>query len=130
MFMQYIIKALGFLFVFTSLSHAQNDESDKKCYTGIFAEYNTLILTHNLKLYSDFNFYQKEFIIGLQPGAEIVYSFSGAERTFYSAVPFMILICWAQLNYFLIMEFLLNRLPAYLIVTDRGTVEMITHYFL
>jgi len=68
---------------------SQNYGSERKIYNGIYLEYNTLILTHNLKLYSDLNYFKNEnLILNLQPGFEFIYSLSGAEREFYSGSPY------------------------------------------
>ncbi|MDZ7623013.1 MAG: hypothetical protein U5J96_01010 [Ignavibacteriaceae bacterium] len=68
---------------------AQNQNIENKFYTGVFLEYNTLIITHNVKLYSDLNLYNnKTFILSLQPGGEFIYSLPGAERGFYSGSPY------------------------------------------
>ena len=67
----------------------QNQESKTQIYSGVFAEYNTLILTHNLKLFSDFNYYNDDkVILSIQPGVEFIYSFPGAEKTFYPNSPY------------------------------------------
>jgi hypothetical protein len=57
---------------------AQNENPETEFYSGVFAEYNTLILlTHNLKLYSDLNYFKNEEVIySIQPGVEFVYSFA------------------------------------------------------
>ena len=82
--------AIIFLFVLSHQAFAQNQNSEAKYYSGVFAEYNTLILlTHNLKLYSDWNYFKNEkVILSIQPGVEFVYSIPGAERTFYPGSPY------------------------------------------
>ena len=85
--MPHIIKILIILLFISFQSSPQS--KDTESFSGIFTEYNTLILTHNLKLYSDFNFYTMgDVIIGVQPGAEIIYSLPGAEKNIYSGSPY------------------------------------------
>lgn len=69
---------------------SQSEISGNKFYSGIYLEYNTLfLLTHNLKLYTDLNYFKNEkLILSLQPGVEFIYSLPGAERTFYPGSPF------------------------------------------
>ncbi len=43
---------------------AQNQNSETKLYNGVYVEYNTLILlTHNLKLFTDLNYYKDENVV-------------------------------------------------------------------
>ncbi len=86
-FKVYIVIIFSFLLgneVFT-----QNQNIENKFYSGVFLEYNTLIVTHNLKLYSDLNLYSNDnLILSFQPGGEFIYSLAGAERGFYSGSPY------------------------------------------
>jgi len=77
------------IFIPISGIHSQIENS-KKFYTGVFFEYNTLfLLTHNIKLHTDLNYYGNDkLILSVQPGAEIIYSIPGAEWTFYPGSPF------------------------------------------
>ena len=73
-----------FSFLLGNEVFAQNHNIENKFYSGVFLEYNTLIVTHNLKLYSDLNYYKDEnFVLSFQPGFEFIYSLAGAEKGFY-----------------------------------------------
>lgn len=81
--------AIIYSLLFGNEIFSQNQNIENKFYTGVFLEYNTLILTHNLKLYSDLNLYNNEnLILSFQPGGEFIYSLPGAERGFYSGSPY------------------------------------------
>ena len=68
---------------------AQNQNVENKFYTGVFLEYNTIIVTHNIKLYSDLKLYANEnLILSMQPGCEFVYCIHGADNGFYSGSPY------------------------------------------
>jgi hypothetical protein len=68
---------------------SQTKSTELKIYNGVFLEYNTLILTHNLKLFTDLNYYKDEkVVISFQPGFEFIYSLPGAERGFYKNSPY------------------------------------------
>lgn len=78
-----------FSFLLGNEVFAQNHNIENKFYSGVFLEYNTLIVTHNLKLYSDLNLYRNDnFILSFQPGGEFIYSLPGDERGFYSGSPY------------------------------------------
>lgn len=69
---------------------AQDQKSETKYYSGVFAEYNTLLLlTHNIKLYSDLNYFKNEkVILSIQPGVEFILGIFGAEHNFYRGNPY------------------------------------------
>lgn len=87
--MRYYIVLIFFL-ISSDGVFAQNQNSETKLYNGVYVEYNTLILlTHNLKLFTDLNYYKDEnVVISLQPGAEFIISLGGADRGFYSGSPY------------------------------------------
>ena len=81
--------AIIFLFGSSNQAFAQSKNSETEYYSGVFTEYNTLIISHNLKLYSDLNYFENEkVILSLQPGAEFILGIAGAHRGFYSGNPY------------------------------------------
>ena len=86
--MRYYIVLIFFLISSNGVL-AQNQNSETKLYSGVFVEYNTLILlTHNLKLFTDLNYYKDENVVmSLQPGAEFIISFSD-KSGFYRGSPY------------------------------------------
>jgi hypothetical protein len=86
--LKYLI-SIVFLLITIQQIFGQNQNTKTKLYTGIFLEYATLVVTHDIKLYSDLNYYSNEKIImSLQPGFEFIYSLPGAERTYYPGSPY------------------------------------------
>jgi len=88
-FILYFISLILLLFS-SHQAFAQDQKFETKYYNGVFAEYTTLILlTHNLKLYSDLNYFKSEkVILSIQPGVEFIYSIPGAERTYNRGSPY------------------------------------------
>ena len=86
--MRYYIVLIFFLISSNGVL-AQNQNSETKLYSGVFVEYNTLILlTHNLKLFTDLNYYKDENVVmSLQPGAELIVSFAD-KSGFYRGSPY------------------------------------------
>jgi hypothetical protein len=88
MIYKYLIVLL-FLPISVHQASGQNRDTTTSFYTGIRLEYSTLIITQNIKLFSNLNIYRNEKIImNLQPGFEFLYSLPGAERTFYPESPY------------------------------------------
>ena len=74
---KYII-LISFLLLTIHQALGQNVSKKTQLYSGIFLEYATLIITHDIKLYSDLNFYRNEKVImSLQPGFEFISSLQG-----------------------------------------------------
>jgi len=66
----------------------QNRDYKTPFYNGVFLEYGTLVITQNIKLFSDLNYYSnKDLIMSLQPGFEFLYSLPGA-KSFYPGSPY------------------------------------------
>lgn len=60
-----------------------------KSYDGLFLEYNTYILSQNLKLFTEVDILQSDYItLSLQPGGEFIFGLSGAERSIYTNNPY------------------------------------------
>jgi hypothetical protein len=84
---KYFITIL-FLLITNHETYGQNQGTKNKLYTGIFLEYATLVVTHDIKLYSDLNFHSsKKIILSLQPGFEFIYGLSGTGG-FYPGSPY------------------------------------------
>lgn len=67
----------------------QNQDNKTPFYTGVFLEYSTLIITQNIKLYCDLNYYSNEkLIMSLQPGFEFLYSIPGDAKNLYPRSPY------------------------------------------
>jgi len=85
-----LIIAVAFIFISNYKMFAKNNDPEIKVYTGVFLEYTTLfLLTHDLKLYTDLNYYKNEIVIlSIQPGFEFIYSIPGADGGFYPNSPY------------------------------------------
>ncbi len=81
-----IFIVIAFILISNFKLFAQN--SEVKVYNGVFLEYNTLLRTHNLKLFTDLNYYKDENVVmSLQPGAELIVSFAD-KSGFYRGSPY------------------------------------------
>ncbi len=82
-----IFIVIAFILISNFKLFAQN--SEVKVYSGVFLEYNTLLLTHNFKLFTDLNYYEDEnMVLTIQPGAEFIFSLPGPDRGFYRGNPY------------------------------------------
>ena len=69
--------------------YSQTMSKPYKSYQGLFLEFNTYVISNNLKLYTEMNFYKSDYItLSLQPGAEFIFGIGGAERSIYTNNPY------------------------------------------
>ena len=85
---KYILLISLFLFGMDS-EYSQTMSKTYKSYQGLFLEFNTYVISNNLKLYTEMDFYKSDYItLSLQPGAEFIYGIGGAERSIYTNNPY------------------------------------------
>lgn len=69
--------------------YSQTMSKTYKSYQGLFLECNTYVISHNLKLYTEMDFYKSDYItLSLQPGSEFIFGLSGTKRSLYTNNPY------------------------------------------